>query len=138
KAKRHATAGSVVGPNTPTVRFDNATADGQAKPDATAFPRALGAIELLKNALCVAWRYPWPPVGNLNGHGTRRGPRRKRHRAARGRVLDSIVQQIDQYLFDQDTIQRHQRQVGWQVRGQRMLTQARLQVRQGRADHLFE
>src|SRR5215467_12816809 len=67
KAKHHATAGSVVGQNTPTMRFNNATADGQAKPDATAFPRALGAIELLKDALYVTWRYPRSPVGHLNG-----------------------------------------------------------------------
>src|SRR5262249_52875231 len=95
-------------------------------------------IELLKDALFVARWYPWTPIGHLNGHCAGCGPRRQRDRAARWRILDGIVQQIYQDLFDQDTVQRHQWQIDRQVRGQWMNAQARLQVRQRRANHLFE
>src|SRR5215468_4116298 len=111
EAQRHTTTRPIFSPDTATVSLNDTTANRQSQASTTGLSGTLGAIKLFKHALFLTRRQSWSLVSHFNGHRTVCGPGRKRQRTPGRRVFDGVVEHIDQHLFDQYTIQEHERQV---------------------------
>src|SRR2546422_693521 len=121
EAQGRTTTGPIFGPDMPTVGCHDTTANRQAQSCTDGLSRSLDAIEFLKNMLRISRGQAWPLVSDLDHHGAVRGPGREENRTPRRRVFDRIVEQIDQYLLDQHTIEGHKREVRGQVGRQWMV-----------------
>ena len=111
ETKCRTTAGPIFSPDMPTVGRNNTTANRQTQSGTAGLSRSLHAIKLFKDALLITRRQSWPLVRNFDRHGAVRGPGREQKRTPGRRVFDGVVEQIDQHLFDQHTIEGYQGQV---------------------------
>src|SRR5439155_18116580 len=104
--KRHAALGQILRPDVPAVRLDDAQRDRETEAGATT--AGAPAIELLEHLVFLAARKTRPVVGNFHrdGFAGRRGQDADGTRARR--VLDRIVEEVDQHLLDEDVVDRHQ------------------------------
>jgi hypothetical protein len=118
------------------VSLDDALRDRETEPCAAAAGRA--AIKLLEHLVFVAARQAGTVVGDLDRDRLvgRRGE--DADRAGARRVLDRVVQQIDQHLLDQHVVNRHQRQILWNLRVHAPIGELLAEAAQRRADDLFE
>jgi hypothetical protein len=121
------------------VGFDDPPADRQPKPRAAAARRRrVGAEELLEHAALGAGGHARAAVGDLDDHPALARARGDLDRRAGGRVLQRVVDQVDQHLLDRDVVDPHQRQVGGKARGDRPAGQPAVEVAQRRAHDVVQ
>ena len=108
------------------------------RPGPAARPGGVAAVELLEDERLLAGREPRPAIGDHHVHLAVLDGGRDLDRASLGRVLDGVVQNVDEHLLDEEGIEGHQRQVGGQVDVDTAIAETLLHADQRAADHLFQ
>src|SRR3989442_10687012 len=135
--ERDAALGQVLGPDAPAVRLDDALADREAE---TGAPAAVGlpAVKLLEDLVLLPARQPRAAVGDLRGDGAVRRGRDDSDRTLGRGVLDRVVEEVHEDLLDEHVVDRHQRQIGRDVRRDAPVRESLAEATQRRTDHLLE
>src|SRR2546428_4025037 len=135
--ERDAALRQVLGPDASPVRPDDALADREAEPGAAA-AAGLPAVELLEDLVLLARGQPRAAVGDLDGDGAVRRGRDDPDRTFERRVLDRVVEKVHEDLLDEHVVDRHQRQIGRDVRGHAPVREPLAEAAQRRTDHLLQ
>src|SRR5437879_2164423 len=135
--ERDAALGQVLGPDAPAMRLDDALADREAEPGAPA-AAGLPTVKLLEDLVLLAPGQPRAAVGDLDGDGAVRRGRDDPDRTFGRRVLDRVVEEVDQHLLDEHVVDRHERQIRWDVRRDAPVREPLAEATQRRADHLLQ
>ena len=98
----------------------------------------LGPVELLEDAPLLARRQPRAAIGDLDQHGAAGVRRRHLDRAPGRRVLERVVEQVDQHLLDQHVVHRHERQLGRHAGGDRAPREGLAEAAERGADDLLD
>src|ERR1043166_2524929 len=130
-------AGSVLGPHPGDVRQYDPSANGETQPGALN-ARRNAAIELFEHALLVTGGKPRTTVSDRRRQVRRGGRDLDFDRASHRRVLDSVVEQIDQHLLDQDGIEWDERQILGQTSPHPVVLKVSLETSQRRTDDVFQ
>ena len=120
------------------MRLDDRAADRQTEPDTRRRRLALAACELLEQRLFAAGGQAEPVVGDGDEKVRRDHARGDRHRAALGRVLGRVLEQVAEHALDQHRIDVDQRQTGRELGAQLVADQCRADRLQRRADDLLD
>ncbi|EWS54666.1 hypothetical protein X551_02511 [Methylibium sp. T29] len=120
------------------MRLDDRAADRQAQAHAGGGRLALAAHELLEQRLLSASRQARAKIAHADDQLLALHPGADRHRAAGGRVLRGVLQQVAQHALDQRRIEAHQRQAIRQLGAHRVARQGRAKRAQRATHHLLD
>ena len=118
------------------MRTHDAFADREAEAGAAA--AGLTAVELLEDLALLSGGQSRTAIGDLHGDGPIGRGREDADRTSGGRVLEGVVQQVDQYLLDEDVVDGYQRQIGRHPGRHPSVSQPLAESVERRADHLFQ
>src|SRR5574341_338864 len=103
-----AAARAIGSPDTPLMRFDDPFADRQTKAGACDMLGSMDAIKLIKNTIQVSGWDTNTPIQHGDLHFASLDLSLNFKRRAIRRVLQSIIEQVDECMNDEDKVQRHQ------------------------------
>src|SRR5713101_6533371 len=101
--ERDAAFGQVVRPDAAAVRLDDSSADRETEPRASPALRG-GPVELLEDERLLPLGKPGTVVRDLRGQALVRRGHDDADGAVGWRVLDSVVQQVEEDLLDEDVV----------------------------------
>ena len=137
EAKRGSPVRPLLHPDTADVRAHDTPTDREPEADPAALT-LVHAIEFLEDALDVGLVDPRAAIGNLDLDLALQGSRSDVDRAARGGVLDGVLDEVDEHLLDQDRVEGHERQIARDAGADGSAPQPVVEPVEGGADDLLE
>jgi hypothetical protein len=125
-------------PDSAPVRSDNAPADREPKPGTSGVIGAWSAMKLLEDGFLHADRYSCTAVGDLHDYRTIISPGGNGDRCLRRRMLRRVFEEVNEYLLDQEFIDRDQRQVMGKLGPDRVRSKPVLKPEERHTKRFFE